>query len=230
MRTEDTHGAAVSLYVSPVNDDWRLQIEAGGDGEAMVKKLSSRELEHDLDIAFGDTVIVSRDGDVTFLYAGTRPQAEAAQALVERLAGENEWKVSAELTRWHPEAQEWQQPDAPLPSNEAEREAEHEEAIADERAEVAADGEPIFEVRVDLESHRAAVELAEKLEAEGLPAVRRWKYLVVGAADEDAAQQLATRLREEAPVGSEVTVEGSGQVAWAERPPNPFAIFGGLGG
>jgi hypothetical protein len=27
-----------------------------------------------------------------------------------------------------------------------------------------------------------------------------------------------------------VSVEGSGRVAWEERPPNPFAIFGGLGG
>jgi hypothetical protein len=62
-----------------------------------------------------------------------------------------------------------------------------------------------------------------------VPAVRRWKYLVVGAADEDAAQQFAARFREEAPVGSKISVEGSGEVAWAERPANPFAIFGGLG-
>ena len=60
--------------------------------------------------------------------------------------------------------------------------------------------------------------------------MRRWKYLVVGAADEDSAKALAARLEAEAPAGSKVTAEGSGKVAWAERPANPFAIFGGLGG
>jgi hypothetical protein len=215
--------------LSRVNDDWRLQIEAGEAGEAMVEKLNSRELEHDLDEAFGDTVIVSRDGEVLFLYAGTREQAEAALALVQKLARENDWALAAELTRWHPDAQEWEGPDVPLPQNETERKAEHEEAIADERVAVGEDGEPVFEVRVELDSHRDAVRFAEQLEGEGLRVVRRWKYLVVGAGDEDAAQQLASRLREGAPVGSEVTVEGSGAVAWAERPANPFAIFGGLG-
>ncbi len=95
---------------------------------------------------------------------------------------------------------------------------------------MAESGEPEFEVRVDLPSHREAVRFAEHLRAEGLPAVRRWKYLVVGATDEDGARALATRLESEAPSGSEVVVEGSGQVAYAERPANPFAVFGGLGG
>ncbi len=108
--------------------------------------------------------------------------------------------------------------------------AEHEELIAAERQQLEETGEPEFEVRVDLPSHREAVHFAEQLRAEGLPAVRRWKYLVVGAADEDSAKALATRLEGEAPAGSKVTVEGSGQVAYAERPANPFAVFGGLGG
>jgi hypothetical protein len=213
-----------------MNDDWRLAVEAQGAGSAMVERLASRELEHDLGEAFGETVIVSHEGDTVYLYAGSRAQAERAGALVERLAAEHGWTVSSQLTHWHPEAEEWEDPDAPLPADEASRRAEHEEAIAQERAEVRAQGEPLFEVRVDLDSHHDAVRFAELLEAEGLPAVRRWKYLVVGAPDEDAARALADRLREEAPRGSEVTVEGSGQVAWAERPANPFAIFGGLGG
>jgi len=174
-------------------------------------------------------VIVSRDGETIFLYAGTREQAERAGTLVDRLASDHGWSVRSELRHWHPEAEEWRDPDAALPADAAGREAEHEAAVADERAEVRSEGEPRFEVRVDLSSHHEAAQFAEKLEAEGLPAVRRWRYLVVGAADEDAAGELADRLRLEAPAGSGVSVEGSGQVAWAERPPNPFAIFGGLG-
>jgi hypothetical protein len=212
-----------------VNDDWRLQIDTGGAGGEMVERLASVELEHDLEQAFGETVIVSRDGDALFLYAGTREQAERAAGLLEKLAAEHGWKIGSTLTRWHPAAEEWQDPDAALPSSEAERQAEHEEAIADERAEVAADGEAIFEVRVEFDSHREAADFAKRLRDEGLPVTRRWKYMVVGATDEDAAKQLADRIRQEAPGDGEVTVEGSGQVAWAERPANPFAIFGGLG-
>ena len=61
-------------------------------------------------------------------------------------------------------------------------------------------------------------------------AVRRWKYLVLGAADEESGQALAKRLEEEAPEGSKVTLETSSKVVYEDRPPNPFAIFGGLGG
>ncbi len=213
-----------------MNDDWRLQIDAVGAGNEIVERLSARELEHDLEEAFHDRVIVSRDGETVFLYAGTREQAESAGALVDKLATQHGWTVRSQLRRWHPEAEEWRDPDESLPSDAAGRDSEHADAIADERAEVRASGEPEFEVRVDLPSRHDAARFAELLEAEGLTAVRRWKYLVVGAVDEDAARALATRLAEEAPKGSEVTVEGSGQVAYAERPPNPFAIFGGLGG
>ncbi|HEY2714783.1 MAG TPA: hypothetical protein VGI73_01025 [Solirubrobacterales bacterium] len=213
-----------------MNDEWRLRIDAGDAGDEMVERLASRELEHDLSAAFGDTVIVSRDGDTVFLYAGSRGQAERAAGLVSQLAERNDWQLAPELSRWHPEAEEWKDPDEPLSADPAARQAEHEEAIADERAEVEASGEPRFEVRVDLDSHRDASRFSERLEAEGLPVVRRWRYLVVGAEDEDAAKALAERLRGEAPAGSEVQVEGSGRVAWEERPPNPFAIFGGLGG
>jgi hypothetical protein len=213
-----------------MNDEWRLEIDATGTDDEVVERLASRELEHDLSAAFGDTVAVSRDGDTVFLYAGDATQAEAAGRLVARLAERHGWKLAPRLSRWHPEAEEWKDPAEPLPSDPESRRAEHAEAIAEERAEVKASGEPRFEVRVDFDSHRDAAGFAERIESEGLPAVRRWKYLVVGAADEDAAKALAERLRAEAPAGSEVSVEGSGRIAWEERPPNPFAIFGGLGG
>ena len=67
-------------------------------------------------------------------------------------------------------------------------------------------------------SHAEAVELAEQLEAEGIPVTRRWKHLLVGAADEDDANELAERLRAEAPQGAELTVEPSGEMAWEAAP------------
>ena len=63
-----------------------------------------------------------------------------------------------------------------------------------------------------------------------IPYLRRWRYVLTGAADEVAAQQLAERLERDAPLGSRITVEGTAAAVRDESPPNPFAVFGGLGG
>jgi hypothetical protein len=215
-----------------MNDDWRVQIDAAEEGQALllIEGLEGGEDGHDLGDAFHDRVVVSRDGVRIFLYAGSRRQVEGARDHLAGLAAKNDWDVDADLKRWHHEAQRWEDPDLPLPAGDAERLAEHEQLVAAERKEVEEGASPQWEVRVDLPSHGDAVRFEELLRAEEVPAVRRWKYLVVGAADEDSARELATRLEGEAPRGSAVTVEGSAEVVYDERPPNPFAIFGGLGG
>lgn len=215
-----------------MNDEWRLQIDVQDDSHVtrIGERLAARELEHELSDAFEDRVIVSRDGTRLFVYAGSRAQVEAAGKLIGEIAAEEKWELETRLRRWHPQAEDWENPDEPLPGSAESEAKEHEALIASERGHSERSGEPEYEVRVDLPSHREAVAFAEKLEAEGIPAVRRWKYLVVGATDEDSARELAVRLAAEAPEGSEIKAEGSGQVAWSERPPNPFAIFGGLGG
>jgi hypothetical protein len=216
----------------PRDDEWRLQVDVRepAQAEALTDRLGAAELEHELSEAFHDRVIVSRDEGRVFAYAGTRIQAEKARELIAKLDRRHEWEADVELRHWHPAAEQWEDPDLPLPSDDAARVAEHEQLIAAEREQLRETGEPEFEVRVDLPSLAEAHRFAEQLRAEGLPAVRRWKYLVVGAADEDGAKRLAERLEGEAPGGSEVTVEGSGRVAYEERPANPFAVFGGLGG
>lgn len=214
-----------------MNDDWRLQITFDDEGlaGALMEHLDARELEHDLSDAFHDRIIVSRNGAQVFLYAGTRDQAESARALIVSLAQKHDWKLTPELKRWHPDAEQWEDPDAVPADDEASRKAEHEELIATERRETEENGRPEFEVRVDLPSRHDALRFAERLQSEGLPTVHRWKFLLVGATDEDSAKALAERIRNEAPTGSRVTVEGTWAAAYAERPPNPFAILGGLG-
>ena len=64
--------------------------------------------------------------------------------------------------------------------------------------------------------------LADKLAAEGYGVVRRHTYVLVGAASEDEARELAKRLHGEP--------EASGELVYETLPQNPFAIFGGLGG
>jgi hypothetical protein len=165
-----------------------------------------------------------------FLYAGTRQQAERARDAIDADARQHGWALEVDFRHWHPSAEEWEDPDKPLPENDAGKLAEREELMAREREETARRGYPEFEVRVDLPSHHDAVRLSEQLRKEGLPAVHRWRYLLVGAADEDSAKTLAERIRNEAPAGSGVKVEGTWAAAYAERPPNPFAVLGGLGG
>ena len=216
-----------------MNDDWRLSIELEEHGLAhgLTEDLGAGELDHDLEESFGDRVIVTHDGPHVFLYAATREQADEAEKAVRSLAETKNWNLATVvLEHWHPTELEWEDPDKPLPGTEVEKESEHEALIEEERTDAAERGYPEWEVRVDTPSHRDAVELSKRLDAEGLQNVRRWKYLVVGAVDEDSAQALAERLRAEAPAGSEVKVEGTFQAARHEAPPNPFAIFGGLGG
>ena len=215
-----------------MNDDWRLRIELAdaADATALGERLDASELEHDLETAFHDRVIVSVDGREVFCYAAAREQAERAEQLVRSLAEQHHWTMNTELRHWHPSAEEWEDPDKPLPASDAERVAERAELMARERSEAAAQGYPEFEVRVNCHSHRDTLRLAERLRAEGLQTVHRWRYLIVSASDEDSANVLAERLRAEVPASCEVTAEGSGRAAYEERPANPFAVFGGLGG
>lgn len=215
-----------------MNDDWRLRVDLREENHAraLTERLDAQQLQHDLSEAFHDRVIVTRDGARVFLYAGTREQAEKARDAIDADARQHGWQLEVDFRHWHPSAEEWEDPEKPLPENDAARLAEREELMAREREETAKRGYPEFEVRVDLPSRHDAVGLSEQLRKEGLPAVHRWRYLLVGATDEDSAKALAERIRNEAPGGSRVKVEGTWAAAYAERPPNPFAVLGGLGG
>ncbi|MBS1676090.1 MAG: hypothetical protein JST08_01775 [Actinobacteria bacterium] len=214
-----------------MNDDWRLQINLADEGVAgkVADAMRSAELEHELANDFGRRVIVSHEGETIFLYAGDRDQVDRAEVAVRKYLDEKGWEAKLELRHWHSAAEDWEDPDAAEPTTAAAAAAEHERLMQTEDEEAAERGGLAeFEVRVEFPSHREAKEFAAKLEGEGLEPVRRWRYMVVGAADEDAANELADRIRAEAPADSKVTAEGSLAAAWRERPPNPFFFLGGL--
>ena len=215
-----------------MNDNWRLAVDLHEEGHAhaLSERLEATELEHDLDDSFHDRVVVTRQAAHLYCYTGTREQAERASRLIESLAAEHGWQVTMELKRWHQVEEVWEDPDKPLPETESDRAAEEQVLVEREHQEAVERGFPEFEVRVDCPTHKDALQLVEKLKGEGLSSVHRWKYVLVGALDEEAAKSLAERLREEAPAGSTVKAEGSWQAAWAERPANPFAFLGGLAG
>ncbi len=213
-----------------MSDDWRLRIDLPDAGASFKLTELLEKSEPDLESDFDDRVAVSRDDTEGFAYTGTRALAERVEVLVRGLAEENGWDIQTDLKRWHPVAEEWEDPGTPLPTG-AEQAAEHAELIEREREETAERGYPEFEVRVELPSHRDAVDFVEKLREEDLPYVQRWKYVLVGATDEDSAAALAQRLRVEAPPGSTVQVEGTWKAIRAEAGYRTrYAVFGGMGG
>jgi len=216
-----------------MDDDWRLQIDLEDEGKVgeIADHLRSEELEHDLSRDLDKRVILSHEGETIYLYAGDRDQLDRARRPIEKFLDSKGWKADLDLRHWHKEAEEWESPDAPEPTTAAEREAEHERRIETEDEETAErGGRAEFEVSAKFPSNKEAHQFAEKLRAEGFEPVRRFHYLVVGAADEDAAKALAERIREEAPKDAEVKAEYSLNELWRERPPNPFFWLGGLGG
>jgi hypothetical protein len=203
-----------------MNDDWRVQVDFVDERhvEALFERLRAEELEHDLKKSFHNRVIVSRDGARVFLYAGDRAMAEQGRSLIERLGQQHGWELESDLRRWHPSEEEWEPAGAPLPQDRASQAAERAELMARERRQTEEREYPEFEVLVELSSRQEAQDLAERLRNEGLPCDRRWKYVAVGATDEDSAQRLADRIRPEAPTGSKVLAVGSPQAAFADLP------------
>jgi len=210
-------------------DDWRVTVELGDESsaKALVGELESLEAGGG---QAGERIVVSSDESTVFLYADSEEGARRANTLVCGRLAELGVERTAQLTRWHPVEQAWEDAAVPLPSTDEEVAAERARLRDQEEAESRATGEAFWEVRVELHGHGETRELAERLEDEGMSVVRRWRYLLVGAASEDDARQLAERLRAEAPPGSRVAVEPGGGAAWEVAPQNPFAVFGGFGG
>jgi hypothetical protein len=204
-------------------DDWRVTIALPNEEHTgrILAALRDRELRDDLRDALGDRVAVSSDGPNLFLYADTRRAAEAGERVLRNVLEEHRLDGAPKLERWHPVEERWEDPAVSLSSAE-----ERERAEEDDAEESVETGVAQWEVRVELDSHEVAESLADELAGEGWSVVRRWRYLLVGANDEDDAQKLAERLRSKGTVHVE---PGSG-VAYQLLPANPFRIFGGLAG
>jgi hypothetical protein len=214
-------------------DDFRIVVEFNDEGHGLHfgRLLGEREFERDVREQLGEGVLVTRDGPHVFLYTGTREQAEAAAKIVREVLGQNEMDATiSPVERWHPTEERWESASEPLPQTEGQIEAEHERWEEEQAEESKELGYAEWEVRVDLPSHRDAVRFAERLEAEGIsPITRRWKYILIGTANDDDARALAERLGAEAPPGATVTAEPSATIEYEVEGANPFSLFGGFG-
>jgi len=194
------------------SNDWRVTISlaSGEHAERARRAVSEREVEEDVHRRLGRNIAVGAGNSEIFLYAGTEVAAREADRVAREVLAQDGIDAEFALQRWHPIEEEWESPDVALPRTEAEREAEHQRLDDAETAESLATGTAHWQARAELQSHRDAVALATKLQSEGHTVVRRWRFLVVGANNEDEARELAEHIRQEAPPGATVTAEAAG--------------------
>jgi hypothetical protein len=196
-----------------MRDDWRIRIEVPEEehAENLLRRLGldlgsddAKRLAEELE---GRRLAVSRDGQELFVYASSAQEAEQArQVVAAELADEGIEARTSDIEHWLHDEERW--------SNEPQQETWEQEEV--ER------GYAPWEVRIEYDSHDEASKQADELEREGYGVVRRFRYLIVGAASEAEARSLARRLHGE--------VEPGGELVWEVTPQNPFAVFGGLGG
>jgi hypothetical protein len=195
-----------------MSDDWRIRIDVAEDeAQGLLERLGldlsseARELAKELE---GRRLAVSRDDETIFVYAGSQAEAERAREIVEtelRDAGADAHLSPVE--QWLGDEGRW--------SDEVGRGSELEQEALEH-------GYAPWEVRVETRTPEEAEQLADRLEREGHGVIRRHAYVLVGAASEDEARELAQRLHGE--------VEAGGELVYEAVPQNPFVVFGGMGG
>jgi hypothetical protein len=207
-----------------VAEDFRVEVELDDEeyGYSLWERLRALHLDDEARRRLGPGVVVTRDGSRLFLYIQDELRAREAARVVRKLVEEDSLTAEIRLTRWHPVEQEWEDVSIPLPQSAHEEQVEYEARVAEEASEAEAEGEYDWQVVVHLGSRDEAAVLAEKLADERLPVAHRWRYVVVGALTEEAAEELADRIRGEAPAGAEVGVEAN----LSDVPAGPFQFVG----
>jgi hypothetical protein len=209
-------------------NDWRLTVRLrdGSQAGQAAAHLSAHEAEGEVQRRLGGRVVVGTGGgDELFLYTHSRDAAATARLSVSTLLAGHGMEADYSLDRWHPVAEEWEAADIALPATAAELAAERQRLDAEDTSESLASGIAMFEVRVQLPSHRDAVALADRLRDAGHSVVRRWRFLVVGANNADQAEEFAAAIRQQAPAGAVVSTEEVGP----GRPYTAFELAAGSG-
>jgi hypothetical protein len=213
-----------------VHDEYRIHAAVAPERvHDLVRALEAIDPVDELRAELGRLAVTHDDGDI-YVYSDSLAAARSARSELQEAMTREGIEGEAQVARWHPLEERWEDAAAPLPDTPGQVGAERERRDAEEDVESADYGHPEWEVRITLPDREQAHELADHLESEGIPVVRRWHHLLVGANDEDEARALAERLRSEAPLGARLEVEGSGRYYWdlLNAPPGPFAIFGAL--
>ena len=186
-------------------DDWRIRVELEEKIDTLLERLGlelsdeARELAAELK---EHRLVVTRDGDVVYVYAGSQQQAAQARQIIEaELRDAGLEARSFAIEQWLTGEERW----------------DDEPPQASWEEEVLARGYAPWEVRVERESRAEAERLADQLEQEGYGLVLRWRYAIVGVDSREEAEELAQRLHGE--------VEPGGELVYEVPAGNPFAVF-----
>ncbi len=203
------------------DNDWRVTVRMheGGQVSRAAAHLSAHQVEDEVHRKLGGKVMVGADGgSELFLYTATYDAAVAARQSVADILSGHGLSANCTIERWHPIEEEWEPADVALPATAAQIEKERKRLDAEETGESLALGIALFEIRVQLPTHRDSVALAARLKTEGYSVVRRWRFLVVGANNADQAEEFAARIRQEVPAGAVASIEEVG-------PSRPYTVF-----
>lgn len=187
-------------------DDWRVEVELDDaeHGYSVGERLRALDLDDDTRERLGRRVIVTRDGSRLFLYTTTEAEAGEAARVVRELAGADGLTAEIRTTRWHPVEEAWEDASVPLPRTDADRERELEQREAQARAT----GDYDWYVHVRAPDRPRTDELERHLRDRGLSVERRWRFLTIGAASEEQADEIVAAIRDELPQ-AEVELEPS---------------------
>ena len=188
-----------------VAEDWRVTVTLQDPAHAGTLRdaLHDQDVEDDVRRRLGEHVVVSEsDAGGLFLYTVTQDAAHEAERVVGELLAAQGLVAECRVDHWHPIEERWEEENVALPATEAQREAE-EDRLEAERETI-------------LPGWTIAVE-------------RRWKYLIIGADNEEQAGEIVAHVQRELPAGATIHAEPSGSLAWQARGNNPFAYLGGLG-
>lgn len=188
------------------DEDWRVEVELKDQehGYSLGERLRALDLDDDARERLGRRVIVTRDGSKLFLYTTTEAEANEAARVVQELARDDGLTAWVRTTRWHPVEEAWEDASVPLPRDDAERERELEKR----EAQAEATGDYDWFVHVRAPDRTAADELERRLRNRDLSVERRWRFLTIGAASDEQADEIAATILDELPE-AEVELEPS---------------------
>ena len=207
-------------------DDWRVTVtfRDEADVQQAIQSVREHEVEDDARSRLGHRVAMSVDGPVVFLYAGTEDTAREADRVVHEVLAQHQLSAEFTLDRWHPLEEDWEDAGVPMPDTTEQQAAEHQRLVDAETQQSLAAGQAGWEVRVELPSHHQAVQLAERLQAEGRPVIRRWKYLMLGANNEDDASALAEAIGQEISAKASVHIQAVPFVEFVGDKPESWGV------
>jgi hypothetical protein len=197
---------------APATDenDWRVSVylRVPGAVPRAGRALSPYQVRDELNrrVVRGRVRLRTDGRDVVYLYTNAQSVALSAQQAARDLLAEHGMLAEVVVERWHPVAEQWWPADAPLLDYEDSGQAKRAHLEAAETRESLALGAAMYEVRVELPSHRQVVELAARLAAEGYSVVRRRRFLVIGANNAGQAAEFEAAIRQQVPEGAQLSV------------------------